>query len=79
MEKLDVTDAGLAHLSELKSLRTLYLKCDKITDAGLVHLKELVCLQKLELENTKVTDEGVVQLKQWLPTAKVLRFGSMSW
>jgi hypothetical protein len=34
-----VTDAGLAHLKQMKSLRTLTLESTKVTEAGIAELK----------------------------------------
>ena len=59
----NVTDAGLAHLTGMDSLKKLYLNYTKITDAGLAHLKDLKNLEWLELRNTRITDAGLAHLK----------------
>ena len=59
-----VTDAGLAHLVELKRLKSLHLGGTSLTDAGLVRLKELKHLRSLELRSASVTDAGTVHLKE---------------
>jgi serine/threonine protein kinase/Leucine-rich repeat (LRR) protein len=59
-----VTDAGLAHLKELKGLTYLFLTNTPVTDAGLEHLKELKGLTVLDLNDTKVTDTGLAHLKE---------------
>lgn len=66
-----VTDAGLAHLKEIKTLQVLSLVGTPVTDAGLEHLKEAKGLKELYLYGTKVTDEGVKKLKEALPELKI--------
>jgi len=66
-----VTDAGLVHLSSMKSLVHLSLMVPGITDAmvpgitdaGLVHLKGLTDLQSLSLREMQITDDGLKSLK----------------
>jgi len=58
-----VTDAGLVHLSSMKSLVHLSLMVPGITDAGLVHLKGLTGLQSLSLREMQITDDGLKSLK----------------
>jgi len=62
-----VTDAGLAHLKNLKNLTYLNLYGTGITDAGLVHLKGLTNLKKLYLWQTKVTSSGADDLRKAIP------------
>ena len=62
----NVTDAGLAHLADMDSLKKLYLNYTKITDAGLAHLKNLKNLEWLELRNTQITDAGWLTLPGFL-------------
>ena len=59
-----ITDAGLAHLKELKGLMTLILGGMQITDAGLANLKELKGLTTLILRSTNITDAGLANLKE---------------
>jgi len=59
-----VTDAALAYLKGLATLRTLNLGNTQVTDAGLAHLKGLEQLQWLNLSGTKVTDAGLNSLKR---------------
>src|SRR5262249_14634617 len=54
--------AGLKHLTELKSLRALYLFYTPVTDAGVQGLAELTNLQVLDLTHTKVTGVGLKEL-----------------
>ncbi|PHS06120.1 MAG: hypothetical protein COA78_14615 [Blastopirellula sp.] len=58
-----ITDAGLEHLKELTSLKSLLLHNTQITDAGLKHLKGLNSLISLELRGTQITDAGLEHLK----------------
>jgi internalin A len=55
-----VTDAGLAQLATMKSLKVLRLRqCKQIGDPGLAHLGKIASLQELNLDDTPVTDKGV--------------------
>jgi hypothetical protein len=56
------TDATLAHLGEIKSLKRLTLASTGFTDAGLVHLKGLPNLRSLGLSSPGFTDAGLVQI-----------------
>ncbi len=57
-EGIQVGDAGLAHLSSLKSLQTLNLGGPRVGDAGLAHLFNLKSLQSLNLSRTQVSEAG---------------------
>lgn len=59
----DITDAGVAQLAELASLKRLHLERTKISDGALVHLASLGNLEYLNLYETGVTDSGLVHLK----------------
>jgi WD40 repeat protein/Leucine-rich repeat (LRR) protein len=60
----NITDAGLAKLAGLRSLKVLEAEgATGITDAGLVHLKGLVNLETLGLRGTKITDAGLATLE----------------
>ena len=65
LDETKVSDAGLAHLKELKGLTHLYLKDTLVTDAGLTHLNELKSLRALSLRGTKVTDAGLWHLREF--------------
>jgi len=60
---VQVTDAGLAHLKDLKGLQSLTLFNTPVTDAGMTHLKGLTGLRDLSLSCCKVTDAGLENLK----------------
>ncbi|CAI5458041.1 unnamed protein product [Closterium sp. Yama58-4] len=58
-----VTDAGLAHLTGLPSLKVLVLAgCKGVTSAGMVDVVRLTGLETLALIDTAVTDDGLHQL-----------------
>ena len=69
----EFANSGLAHLSDLPSLRHLWLDRTQVTDAGLYDLGGLVNLSSLSLKSTLVTDSGVARLQRKLPALKVLR------
>ena len=58
----DVTDVGLACLSDLVNLQTLHVSNTRITDAGLIHLKNLKKLDRLLLMMSDITGEGIQHL-----------------
>jgi len=69
-----VTDAYIAHLSGLQSLKSLSVSSvvvtDKgavvsleITDEGFAHLSKLTSLERLTLHGAKITDEGLQHLE----------------
>ncbi|HUW18604.1 MAG TPA: hypothetical protein VMW16_04815 [Sedimentisphaerales bacterium] len=67
-----VTDRGLANLSKLKALESLWLNhCEGITDAGLKHLEGLASLTDLNLEDSRITLAGVARLKKKIPEVLV--------
>ena len=57
-----VNDQGLAHLSEIVSLRDLALAYTDVTDAGLAHLESLGALRRLDLAGTDIGDKGLPML-----------------
>jgi Leucine-rich repeat (LRR) protein len=60
--EIRVTDADLACVERLTSLRRLDVNFQQITDAGLVHLRDLTELRILNLTGTNVTDAGLEHL-----------------
>ena len=59
-----ITDAGLAHVGQIKTVTTLQLSaCPKITDAGLPELLKMERLTYLDLRGCqKITDAGLLEL-----------------
>jgi hypothetical protein len=55
------TDADLAHLRELKTLKHLFIS-GPVTDVGLAHLAALPALETLTVASEKVTDAGLGHL-----------------
>ncbi|HUE73719.1 MAG TPA: hypothetical protein VMP01_22765 [Pirellulaceae bacterium] len=67
-----ISDGGLAHVKDLRSLRSLDLRHNPgITDAGLVHLTGLVNLRQVVLIRTSVTKQGADDLQRALPNTKI--------
>ncbi|MBW3597190.1 MAG: hypothetical protein KY475_07935, partial [Planctomycetes bacterium] len=59
-----VDDGGLLRVSQMGSLRDLYLWGGSFTDAGLEHLAEMMRLRLLWLQRTRVSDQGVTHLQK---------------
>lgn len=59
----EITDAGLANISNQKTLVRLHLEKTKITDKGLEQLKGLEKLEYLNLYGTEITDAGLAHLE----------------
>jgi hypothetical protein len=61
-----MSDAGMAHIAQLGSVRYLYLSaCSRITDEGLAHLKKMADLEQLWVTaNVQITDDGVKSLAE---------------
>lgn len=59
-----ITDAGLAELSTIKTLRWLYLGQTKVTDAGLVYVNRLTNLESLDLSETTISPTGLNSLRK---------------
>ena len=77
-DPVDVTDQGLAHIAELKSLKRLYLRdCPAITGEGMVHLSVLPELEELDMFKSPIGDEGVKHLAK-VPRLRMLRLGDMA-
>ena len=72
--RVQVTDAGLKELADLKQLTWLRLTdASDVTDAGLKELKDLKQLTSLDLSGTKVTADGVADLQKARPGCKITR------
>lgn len=66
MQQNVFTDAGLAHLAEMKQLSSLWIGLGKgkITDAGVAHFADLENLEELDLQHCKITDAGLEHFKK---------------
>ncbi len=62
-EKEQVSDAGLAHFKDCKSLIYLGLQGTQVSDVGLVHFKNCKDLTHLDLKGTQVSGAGLVHFK----------------
>jgi mono/diheme cytochrome c family protein len=69
LNKTQITDAGMAHLSGLKQLRRLHLANTAITSAGVKQLEGLENLETLNIYGTKV-DDSVLETLTKLPKLK---------
>jgi len=58
-----LTDAGVAHLSHIKTLESLDLRMTDVTNAGLQHLVQLDSLSHVHLPE-QIDDDGLVILSQ---------------
>ncbi|MFB3065779.1 MAG: hypothetical protein ACE10D_04610, partial [Planctomycetota bacterium] len=67
-----ITDAGAAHLANLKHLEMLQLQFTKISDAGLGHLEQLEDLRFLDLRGTGVTPTAADGFRNTHPKCRVL-------
>ncbi len=56
------TDAGMAHVCQLWSLKALHFSENKVTNAGLAHLANLSSLEELDLGGEHMGDEGLVHI-----------------
>ena len=54
-----VTDEGLRHVAEMRSLRNLDLALLSVTDSGFAHLRPLKSLESLSLTDTEITEESL--------------------
>jgi hypothetical protein len=62
LDRTQVTDAGLAHLSGFRRLVRLDLQGTAVTDEGLARIGEMSRLLWLDLGRTAVTDAGLAHL-----------------
>jgi hypothetical protein len=61
--KPKITDAGVKHLANLTSLKSLeLLQVPELTDATLAHLAGLTSLEEITLSGTSITGSGLVHL-----------------
>ena len=62
LAKAQVSDKGLAVVSQLNNLSRLHLENSSVADSGLTHLSSLERLQYLNLYGTQLTDAGLAHL-----------------
>jgi Leucine-rich repeat (LRR) protein len=67
----EITDAGLAAVSQISQITSIYAYRTGITDAGLKHLETMKGLSSLSITNTKVTPAGVKALQTALPECRI--------
>jgi internalin A len=65
IEDTPITDQGIAHLTELKSLVTVHFDGTSITDDSLKLLRCLPNLKSLTVCRTKIGDEGLKYIKDY--------------
>ena len=63
LAKAQISDQGLAAISQLANLSKLHLEKSSVMDSGLAHVSGLENLQYLNLYGTQVTDEGMKSLE----------------
>jgi len=56
------SDAGMAQIAKIKSLKALYFKDNYISNDGLKYLAELENLEELALDGKRMSDEGLKHL-----------------
>ena len=61
-----ITDAGVAHLTKMRSLRKLEIGSSQVTDKGLSYLKQIKTLERLHLPHDQhgITDAGLAHLAE---------------
>src|SRR5205807_8701434 len=88
LHSTQITDAGLAHLKNLKDLKKLVLNNTQVSDAGIKHLDGLDTLDELQMWSTKVKNTerpkklkppvALSKLKPADPAAMIKRLGGKS-
>jgi uncharacterized membrane protein len=63
LDNKHVSDAGLGHFKDCKSLTVLNLDSTKVSDAGLAYFKDCKNLTALHLRQTQVSDVGMAYFK----------------
>lgn len=64
LARTQVTDEGVAQISQMRDLIQLRIASDKITDAGIAHLANLQHLRYLHLLEAPITDAGLDALNE---------------
>lgn len=67
----NLTDAGIAHVSEIETLESLNLwYCEKLTNAAIADLKRLPKLKQIKLFGTKIDEQA---FKSAMPNCEIVR------
>jgi len=74
----EITDTGLRYVSQLPSLKRLYIKRNKLTNRGLRHLAKLPTLEELELGGKNIGDDGLVHLANLSSLRYLLLWGGFT-
>ena len=69
-----ITDAGLVHLEQLHSLRSLNLRGNEVTDEGLKRIAGMPSLEELTIPKFSTTEEGMAALQKENPELKIYRY-----
>ena len=64
LENADITDAAIATIAQMTSLRILQLP-GGVTESGLIRLEELPDLETLDISCSRITDSGVARLERF--------------
>lgn len=59
----EITDAGVAHLTALRNLKSIRINSAQLTDRSLKVLARLPRIETIAVEGTRFTDEGVAYLR----------------
>ena len=71
LEKNEITDAGVAHLTKLENLVYLNLYNNPVTNESLLAVAQLPALEKLFVWQTQITEEAIAELNTSKPTLQV--------
>jgi hypothetical protein len=66
-----VTDAGIAHLAGLTTLRNLSIADTAVGDGAVPDLARLRGLRSLRCDKTRLTASGLAKLREALPDCRV--------
>jgi uncharacterized membrane protein len=72
-----VSDAGLAHFKDCKSLTYLNLSNTQVSDAGLAHFKDCKGLTNLKVQKTKVTANALEEFHAAIAGCKIEHDGGV--
>lgn len=72
LPKSRVTDADLALVESIGTLKELDLSETAVTDQGLLRLDHLQKLERLDLHGTRVTEAGISRLQKALPKCEIV-------